>query len=152
LRPRSARRVYLGPLSHEASEQELLASLLSYSQSNMCADVLLRHFHSIGHVLSAEPAQLKEFGVTERDLQLLNLVREAACRMVIVLFRRRPSLGNWQALTEYCQTAMGYQQIEQFRVLFLDRKNNLIADEVQQHGTVNHTPVYPREVAKRALI
>ena len=61
-------------------------------------------------------------------------------------------LSNWQALIAYLQTAMAYEQLEQFRILFLDRKNNLIADEVQQRGTVNHTPVYPREVMKRALI
>ncbi len=66
--------------------------------------------------------------------------------------RGRPVLSNWQALIGYLQTAMAYEQVEQFRILFLDRKNNLIADEVQQRGTVNHTPVYPREVMKRALI
>lgn len=66
--------------------------------------------------------------------------------------RRRPVLSNWQALIEYLQTAMAGEQVEQFRILFLDTKNNLIADEVQQRGTVNHTPVYPREVIKRALI
>src|SRR5260370_17054751 len=66
--------------------------------------------------------------------------------------RNRPVLSNWQALIGYLQTAMDYEQIEQFRILFLDRKNNLIADEVQQRCTVNHTPVYPREVMKRALI
>jgi hypothetical protein len=66
--------------------------------------------------------------------------------------RGRPLLSNSQALIAYLQTAMAYEQIEQFRILFLDRKNNLIADEVQQRGTVNHTPVYPREVMKRALI
>jgi DNA repair protein RadC len=65
--------------------------------------------------------------------------------------RARPVLGNWQALLAYLQTAMAYEQIEQFRILFLDRKNHLIADEVQQRGTVNHTSVYPREVLKRAL-
>ena len=66
--------------------------------------------------------------------------------------RRRPVLSNWQALIAYLQTAMANEQVEQFRILFLDTKNNLIADEVQQRGTVNHTPVYPREVIKRALI
>lgn len=60
-------------------------------------------------------------------------------------------MGNWHAVIAYLQTAMAGEQIEQFRVLFLDRKNNLIADEVQQRGTVDHTPVYPREVIKRAL-
>ncbi len=66
--------------------------------------------------------------------------------------RRRPVLTNWQALIAYLQMAMACEQVEQFRILFLDTKNNLIADEVQQRGTVNHTPVYPREVIKRALI
>lgn len=66
--------------------------------------------------------------------------------------RARPALANWQALIGYLQTTMGYAQIEQFRILFLDRKNSLIADEVQQRGTVSHTPIYPREVMKRALI
>lgn len=65
--------------------------------------------------------------------------------------RSRPILSNWQALIAYLQTAMAYEQIEQFRILFLDTKSNLIADEVQQRGTVNHTPVYPSEVLKRAL-
>ena len=66
--------------------------------------------------------------------------------------RARPVLGNWPALLAYLQTSMAYEQIEQFRFLFLDRKNSVQADEVQQRGTVNHTPVYPREVLKRALI
>lgn len=66
--------------------------------------------------------------------------------------RRRPVLTNWQALIAYLQMAMACEQVEQFRILFLDTKNNLIADEVQQRGTVNHTPVYPREAIKRALI
>ena len=83
---------------------------------------------------------------------MFRVVREIASRMARAEVRRRPVLSNWQALIAYLQTAMAYEQIEQFRILFLDRKNNLIADEVQQRGTVNHTPVYPREVMKRALI
>ncbi len=83
---------------------------------------------------------------------MLRRVREIACRMARADVRARPVLGNWPALLAYLQTAMAYEQIEQFRILFLDRKNHLIADEVQQRGTVNHTPVYPREVLKRALI
>ena len=63
----------------------------------------------------------------------------------------RPVLANWQSLLDYCTAAMAHQPMEQFRLLFLDRKNKLIADEVQQTGTVDHTPVYPREVVKRAL-
>ncbi len=79
-------------------------------------------------------------------------MRDIACRLLLGPVQSRPILGNWQALLDYCQAAMAYEQIEQFRILFLDRKNHLIADEVQQHGTVDHTPVYPREVVKRALL
>src|SRR5262245_31513273 len=93
-KPRIARTVHLDTLFDEASEHELLASLLAYSQSSMCVEVLLQHFHSIGHVLSAEPAQLQEFGVTDRDMQLLRLVREAACRMAAGSVRSRPTLSK----------------------------------------------------------
>ena len=117
-----------------------------------CASALLQNFPSIGHVISAEASQLRAFGLTEHDVAVFRLVREIACRMARAEVRSRPVLSNWQALIAYLQTAMAYEQIEQFRILFLDRKNNLIADEVQQRGTVNHTPVYPREVMKRALI
>lgn len=143
----------IGNSSPEAiSEQEVLAALLAYSQSQASATVLMRHFPSIGHVISAEPAQLRALGLTERDLELLRTVREAACRMARAKVRSRPALCNWHSLIAYLQTAMAHEQTEQFRILFLDRKNNLIADEVQQRGTVHHTPVYPREVVKRALI
>ena len=64
---------------------------------------------------------------------------------------QRPVLGSWAAVLEYCRAAMGFEAREQFRILFLDKKNRLIADEVQQQGTVDHTPVYIREVVKRAL-
>ena len=136
----------------ETTEQDLLARLLTSSQGMACASALLQIFPSIGHVIAAEASQLHTFGLTEHDIALFRLVREIACRMARAEVRSRPVLTNWQALITYLQTAMAYEQIEQFRILFLDRKNNLIADEVQQRGTVNHTPVYPREVMKRALI
>jgi DNA repair protein RadC len=138
--------------TEETTEQDLLAGLLISSQGMACASALLRNFPSIGHVITAEPSQLRAFGLTGHDIAVFRLVREIACRMARAEVRRRPVLSNWQALIAYLQTAMAYEQIEQFRILFLDRKNNLIADEVQQRGTVNHTPVYPREVMKRALI
>jgi DNA repair protein RadC len=134
------------------TEQDLLAGFLTFSQGTACASALLHHFPSIGHVLAAEPSQLRAFGLTGHDIAVLRLVREIVCRMAKAEVRSRPVLSNWQALIGYLQTAMAYEQIEQFRILFLDRKNNLIADEVQQRGTVSHTPVYPREVMKRALI
>ena len=147
------RPVALRDLSNEAAtDQELLANLLAYSQGDVSAEPLLQRFHSLGHVLSAEPAQLAEFGIEASDVMLLRLVRDIACRLLLGAVRSRPTLGNWQALLDYCQATMSYEQIEQFRILFLDRKNHLIADEVQQRGTVDHTPVYPREVVKRALL
>ena len=136
----------------ETTEQDLLAGLLASSQGIEQASALLRHFPSIGHVITAETAQLRAFGLTGRDIAAFRLVREIACRIAKAEVRRRPVLSNWRALIAYLQTAMAYEQVEQFRILFLDTKNNLIADEVQQSGTVNHTPVYPREVIKRALI
>ena len=138
--------------AQETEEQDLLAGLLASQQGKACASALLQHFPSIGHVISAEAAQLRAFGLSGRDIAAFRLVREIACRMAKAEVRSRPVLGNWQALIAYLQTAMAYEQVEQFRILFLDTKNNLIADEVQQHGTVNHTPVYPREVLKRALV
>ena len=143
---------YVVPPTDETTEQDLLAGLLISSQGMACASALLRNFPSIGHVITAEPSQLRAFGLTGHDIAVFRLVREIACRMARAEVRSRPVLSNWQALIAYLQTAMAYEQIEQFRILFLDRKNNLIADEVQQRGTVNHTPVYPREVMKRALI
>ena len=143
---------YVVPPTDETTEQDLLAGLLISSQGMACASALLRNFPSIGHVITAEPSQLRAFGLTGHDIAVFRLVREIACRMARAEVRSRPVLSNWRALIAYLQTAMAYEQIEQFRILFLDRKNNLIADQVQQRGTVNHTPVYPREVMKRALI
>lgn len=138
--------------TEETTEQALLAGLLSSAEGVACASALLQSFPSIGHVITAEASQLRAFRLTGRDIAVFRLVREIACRMARAEVRSRPVLSNWQALIAYLQTAMAYEQIEQFRILFLDRKNNLIADEVQQRGTVYHTPVYPREVMKRALI
>jgi DNA repair protein RadC len=129
----------------------LLAGLLDHSGSTASAGALLKHFPSIGHVLSAEVSQLRAFGLSANDMRLFRLVRETASHMALAEVRERSVVGNWQALVTYLQTAMAHEQIEQFRVLFLDCKNHLIADEVQ-YGTVNFAPVCPREVVKRALI
>lgn len=147
-----SRRCEVTSVPETSGDLALLTGLLTYSQSSACARVLLRHFASIGHVLSAEPHQLAVFGLTARDIGLFELVRRTACHIAKAEVRRRPLLSNWQALIGYLKSAMAYEQVEQFRVLFLDRKNNLIADELQQRGTVDHTPVYPREVIKRALL
>ena len=81
----------------------------------------------------------------------LKLIRAAALRLAKGEIVNRPVLGTWQSILDYCRAAMAFEDIEQFRILFLDKKNQLIADEVQQQGTVDHTPVYTREVMKRAL-
>jgi len=78
-------------------------------------------------------------------------VRESALRLSREDLGTREILGSWQSVLDYCRASMGYEKKEQFRIFFLDRKNGLIKDEVQQRGTVDHTPAYPREVVKRAL-
>jgi DNA repair protein RadC len=140
------------PGAEEPEAEVLLRRLLLYSHSPACADTLFHHFKSIGHVVCAEPVQLASFGLTAQDIALLKLVHSTACHMAKARVRRRPLLTNWQGVIDYLRTVMAYDQIEQFRILFLDRKNNLISDELQQRGTVDHIPVYPREVIKRALL
>lgn len=108
--------------SAETPEQDLLAGLLASPQGSARASALLQHFPSIGHVITAETAQLRAFGLTGRDIAAFRLVREIACRMAKAEVRSRPVLSNSQALIAYLQTAMACEQIEQFRILFLDTK------------------------------
>ena len=116
------------------------------------AKALLARFGTFGDVLAAAPERLKEVkGVGDKVVFELKLINAAAVRLSRKSVLDRPALTSWQALIDYCTAAMAYDDREQFRVLFLDRKNVLIADEVQGRGTVDHTPVYPREVMKRAL-
>ena len=89
--------------------------------------------------------------MTDGTIAALTIVAAAALRMTRQEIMNKPVLSTWQRLLDYCQGVMANEATEQFRLLFLDRKNTLIADEVQQRGTVDHTPVYPREVIKRAL-
>ncbi len=116
------------------------------------AKELLKRFGSFSEVLAAEPARLTEVdGIGDSVALHLKLIAAAATRFAKDPIRDKPLLSSWSALIDYCRTAMAYEPREQFRVLFLDKKNALIADELQQTGTVDHTPVYPREVVKRAL-
>lgn len=113
---------------------------------------LINKFGSFSEVISAEPARLKEVkGVSENAIIAFRLVRGGAIKLSQDKIMNQPVIGSWQALIDYCKMAMAYQQNEHFRILYLNRKNILIADELQQEGTVDHTPVYPREVIKRAL-
>ncbi|MAG96527.1 MAG: DNA repair protein RadC [Alphaproteobacteria bacterium] len=117
------------------------------------AKELLKHFGGdFAEVISADPGRLKEVsGIGDSSIAALKTVHAAALRLGQARVLNRPALSSWTALLEYCRASMAYSKTERFRVLFLDRKNILIADEVQQRGTVDHTPVYPREVVKRAL-
>ena len=116
------------------------------------AKQLLARFGTFAEVLSAAPERLMEVkGVGEAVATELKIVHAAALRLIRGQVINRPMLSSWKAILEYIHAAMVFNDIEQFRVLFLDKKNQLIADEVQQEGTVDHTPVYPREVVKRAL-
>lgn len=113
---------------------------------------LIARFGSFAEVINAPElrlAEVKEVG--EAVITELKLVRAAALRLMRSELIDKPALSSWDAVLAYVRAAMGFEAREQFRILFLDRKNRLIADEVQQQGTVNHTPVYVREVVKRAL-
>ena len=133
-------------------EEQVLAALLEYSGGVVSARQVLQRFQSIGHALTADRHQLEKLGLTEQHIDLLRLVHKTARLLAAGAVRDRPVVGNWQALLDYLQMSMAYEQVEQFRMLFLDCRNHLIADEILQRGTINHTPVYPREVVKRALL
>jgi DNA repair protein RadC len=116
------------------------------------AKALIRRFGSFAEVVSAEPARLAEIeGIGPGVIADLKLIEAAGHRLARGAIAERPLLSSWSAVLEYCRATMAFAAREQFRVLFLDRRNHLIADEVQGRGTVDHTPVYPREVARRAL-
>ncbi len=116
------------------------------------AKALLARFGSFAEVIAAPRARLLEVkGVGEGVANHLKIVEAAAHRLAKTKVIGRPALSSWSALLDYCTAAMARSQNEEFRVLFLDRKNNLVADEVQNRGTIDHTPVYPREIIKRAL-
>ncbi len=116
------------------------------------AKSLIERFGSFAEVISANPERLKEIkGIGENVVTEIKLVHAAALRLSQGEIMQRPALSSWSLLIDYCRSSMAFNEKEQFRILFLDKKNILIADEVQQEGTVDHTPVYTREVVKRAL-
>ncbi|MDG1473251.1 MAG: DNA repair protein RadC [Ascidiaceihabitans sp.] len=116
------------------------------------AHTLMDTFGDFNRVITAPIARLKSIkGVGDAVVTELKIVEAAAHRMMRAKVMHKPVLTSWDALVDYCHTTMAHRETEQFRVLYLDRKNTLIADEEQAKGTVDHVPVYPREVAKRAL-
>jgi len=116
------------------------------------AKQLIERFGSFAEAIAAPPALLKEIeGVGDAIVTELKVVEAAAQHLAKGKLKNKKVLSSWSAVVDYCRTSMAFADKEQFRILFLDKRNQLIADEVQQKGTVDHTPVYPREVVKRAL-
>jgi DNA repair protein RadC len=116
------------------------------------AKALIAHFGSFAEAIAAPRERILEVeGATDSVAAHLKIVEAAALRLAKTRLLGRPALASWTALIDYCAAAMARSPKEEFRVLYLDRKNVLIADEVQSSGTVDHTPVYPREIVKRAL-
>lgn len=116
------------------------------------AKALIERFKTFAEVINAPPHLLKEVkGVGDSVVTELKLIVAASERLMRGGIMDRPVLGSWSAVLDYCRATMAYHSTEVFRILFLDKKNTIIADEVQQEGTLDHLPVYPREVMKRAL-
>jgi DNA repair protein RadC len=142
--------------SDAVSDYELLELILfrTIPQRDVkpLAKDLIEKFGSFAEVLAAPQTRLEEVkGIKEATATDLKIVHAAASRMLKGEVKKRQVLSSWSSVLDYCRTAMAFSEKEQFRILFLDKRNQVIADEVQQTGTVDHTPVYPREVVKRAL-
>ncbi|WP_058122137.1 RadC family protein [Thalassobacter stenotrophicus] len=130
----------------------ILFRALPRGDTKPLAKRLLKTFGDLNRVMAASPARIKDVnGAGQAVVEQLKIMEAVAHRMARAQVIQKPILSSWDSLLGYLQTAMAHQQIEQFRVLYLDRKNVLIADEEQGKGTVDHVPVYPREVVKRAL-
>jgi DNA repair protein RadC len=136
---------------HELLEMTLFLAILRQDTKPL-AYRLLERFGSYAGVIAAPLHELLAVdGIGEAGAAALKIVHAASLRLARAQVQHRPVLSNWEALTSYLQTVLGRERIEQCRVLYLDTRNRLLADEVQTRGTVNHTPVYPREIARRAL-
>lgn len=136
---------------YELLELYLFRSIPRRDVKPIAKDLIAR-FGDLGGVACASVEQLTDVkGVSEKTAAELQLIQALAERMAREQVIGRPVIASWSALINYCRTAMQHATTEQFRVLFLDRKNKLIADEILGRGTIDHAPVYPREIVKRAL-
>jgi DNA repair protein RadC len=136
---------------HELLEMALFLAL-PRRDTKPVAYRLLARFGSFANAIAAPATEIEAVeGMGEASAAALKIVQAAAQRLAKAEIIGRPVLSNWDALMDYLNAVMAREKIEQFRILFLDNKNRLIADEAQAKGTVNHTPVYPREVVRRAL-
>ena len=147
---------FLKDLGKGFSDYELVEMLLFLAQPRgdvkPLAKSLIKRFSTFANVIAAEPDEIRKVaGAKDASVAALKLVQAAALRMAQTDLIGRPAIGSWKQLLDYCDAAMAREPREHLRVLFVDRKNVLIADEVQASGTIDHTPVYPREVMKRAL-
>lgn len=130
----------------------LLTMIVPRRDVKKLAKDMIRTFGSFPEVLGAPVQRLTEFdGIGEIAAVNLKVIAAAAARMTKGAVAERPLLSSWAQVIDYCRTSMAFSDVESFRVLFLDKRNALIREEVQQSGTVDHTPVYPREIIKRAL-
>lgn len=147
---------FLNGEAEATPDYELLELLLFYAIDRVdvrpLAKELLKEFGTLGGVLAADRQRLgRHPRVNERTFALFAAVRELSRRLAREALADRPVLSSWAQLVDYCRLGLADESTERFRILFLDRKNRLIADELQQRGTVDHVPLYPREVIKRAL-
>ena len=137
-------------------DYELLEMLLIYAiprkDVKPLAKELIDSFGSFSAVLNAAPEELKQFkGIKDNTAALIATVRGCALRMMKNQFSSGPVIKDWKSLIEYCKIDMGQKKSECLRIIFLDSRSQLIKDEILQKGTITQTPVYPREIAKRAL-
>jgi len=136
---------------YELLEMALFAAI-PRRDTKPLAKALLKKFGSFAEVIHAPEARLREVdGIKDASIHQLKLIAAAAHRIAKGELKRSIALSSWNDVIDYCRTSMAFADKEQFRLLFLDKRNRLIADEAQQTGTIDHTPVYPREVIKRAL-
>jgi DNA repair protein RadC len=138
------------------SDYELLEmalfSAIPRRDTKPLAKALIKKFGSFAEVVHAPVARLREVeGIKDASINQLKLLAAAASRIARGEIGRKVALSSWNDVIGYCRSSMAFADKEQFRLLFLDKRNQLISDEIQQTGTVDHTPVYPREVIKRAL-
>ena len=136
---------------HEMLEMLLFLALPRRDTKSIARELLAR-FGTFGRVITASPGELRAVeGLGEAGIAALKLAHAAASRLLKGELEDKPVLRSWDALTDYLRVAFGHDRTEQFRVLFLDARARLLADEIMGRGTINHAPVYPREIVRRAL-
>ncbi len=150
------RERFLGAGGEAFPDYELLELILFSARPRgdvkPLAKALLKEFGTFAKVIYAEESALRQVDeVGDAVIAALKTIRLSAQRLIKSEISDQPVIQSWSALMDYCSLAMGKSKIEEFRVLFLNHRHALIADEVMQRGTINHTPVYPREIVKRAL-